>query len=78
MDPLTYVLFFFVAWGAMIGMIGIVVRRQTLRELAYRPCPRCGKPNVWPSGYCRYCGVPLPGAPEPGSARLVAAAPAPE
>jgi NADH:ubiquinone oxidoreductase subunit K len=54
--------------GAAVMVVGVALRGRTFRRTAVRPCPNCGQPNLWISGFCRACGTPLLGATAAGPA----------
>jgi len=54
--------------GLAVAVVGLFLRRQAFNRLAYRSCRNCGQSNLSSSGFCRKCGVPLPGTPDAGRA----------
>ena len=60
--------------GAFVAVLALALRRDALDRLAYPPCPKCHRENLWTSSFCRSCGAALPVS--PGAAgSLPAAAP---
>jgi len=51
--------------GAGVAIVGIVLRRLALNELATGECPKCGRLNLRTSAYCRACGTRFEDIPDP-------------
>lgn len=48
--------------GVVVLVLGTGLRSRAFRQVAVRPCPSCGQPNLRSSAICRKCGVALPTA----------------
>jgi hypothetical protein len=51
--------------GGAVAVVGLVVRRLALSELAVGVCPKCGQVNLWTSAFCRKCGTRFEDTPGP-------------
>lgn len=51
--------------GGAVAVVGLVLRRLALNELAVGLCPRCGQVNLWTSAFCRACGTRFDNTPDP-------------
>jgi ABC-type spermidine/putrescine transport system permease subunit II len=56
---LEAVIFIAMVGGLAVGGVGLVLRRQAMLRLAFRPCPKCGQPCFFTSGFCRKCGTQM-------------------
>lgn len=45
--------------GGVVAVVGLVLRRLTLNEMAVTACPKCGQLNLQASIFCRKCGTRL-------------------